>query len=104
MVDDRPIDDRSPMAKSLAKVSEIIAICLLMIVPAMVGYFVDQQVGTGFVFTVIGLVIGMFGAIQQLVQLVKSLSRMDKGKGKEAFDLRDSKEDKSDSGGDETSS
>jgi F0F1-type ATP synthase assembly protein I len=67
-----PVDDRSPMAKSLSKVSEITAVCLLMIVPALIGYFVDQWLGTGFVFTLLGLVFGMTGSVYQLMQLVQA--------------------------------
>jgi F0F1-type ATP synthase assembly protein I len=66
----KTVDDRSPIAKSLSKVSEIIAICMLMIVPGLIGYLIDQQVGSRIVFTLLGLVFGMTGAVMQLVRLV----------------------------------
>ena len=58
------------MAKAMSKVSEIMACCLLMIVPALIGYLIDSQVGTRFVFTLLGLVFGMVGAVSQLIRLV----------------------------------
>lgn len=67
------IDDRSAMAKAMSKVSDITAICLLMIVPGLIGYFIDQQVGTGFVFMLIGMAFGMTGAVYQLIRLVSAI-------------------------------
>jgi F0F1-type ATP synthase assembly protein I len=58
------------MAKSLSKASEVIAICLMMIVPGLIGYLIDQRVGSQFVFTLLGLIFGMSGAVMQLVRLV----------------------------------
>ncbi|MFT5300022.1 MAG: F0F1-type ATP synthase assembly protein I [Mariniblastus sp.] len=75
----KTVDDRSPMAKSLSKVSEIIAMCMLTVVPALIGYLVDQQIGTVFLFTLLGLVLGMFGAIKQLVALVAIEEQPKKG-------------------------
>ena len=92
-MDKTPVDDRSPMAKSLSKVSEITAICLLMIVPALVGYLIDQKIGTGFILTLIGLLIGMVGSVLQLMQLVKSTNQTMSGRssfpGNDASDKRD---------------
>lgn len=68
----KTVDDRSLMAKSLSKVSEIIAICLMMIVPGLIGYVVDQKFGTKIVFTLLGLIFGMTGAVFQLMRLVAS--------------------------------
>ena len=65
-------DDRSPMAKAMSRSSEIIACCLLMIVPALIGYWVDGKLATGLIFTIAGLVFGMTGAIWQLQRLVAS--------------------------------
>ena len=68
----KTVDDRSPTAKSLSKVSEIFAICLMMIVPGLIGFVVDQKLGTRFVFTLLGLIFGMAGAVFQLMRLVAS--------------------------------
>ena len=42
----------------------------MMIVPGLIGYVVDQQIGTRFVFTLLGLIFGMTGAVFQLIRLV----------------------------------
>lgn len=64
------VDDRSPTAKALAKVSEISSISLVMVVPAVLGHFVDRYFGTVVLFTFLGLVIGMVAAIRQLKRFV----------------------------------
>jgi len=61
------------MAKAMSKSSDIIAICMLMIVPGLIGYFIDQKVGTGFVFMLVGLAFGMIGAVYQLIRLVSAM-------------------------------
>ncbi len=58
------------MAKALSKVTQITAISLMMIVPAIVGHFIDRRFGTVILFTAIGLVLGMVAAVWQLVQFV----------------------------------
>ena len=66
-----PVDDRSATAKALSKASQVTAISLMMIIPAIIGYFIDQRLRTLILFTAIGLILGMAGAIWQLVQFVK---------------------------------
>ncbi|MDG1875663.1 MAG: AtpZ/AtpI family protein [Mariniblastus sp.] len=61
----------------MSKVSEVMSICLLMIIPALMGYGADQWLGTGFLLTVIGLIFGMTGAVMQLMRLVASLKESD---------------------------
>lgn len=43
---------------------------MMMIVPGLIGYLIDQQVGSRIVFTLLGLILGMTGAVLQLVRLV----------------------------------
>ena len=69
---EKTIDDRSATAKALSKTSEVTSICLLMIVPGLIGYAVDRWLGTGFVFMVLGLIFGMGGAAMQLTKLVSA--------------------------------
>ena len=64
------VDDRSPMAKSFSKASEVTSISIMMIVPGLVGYWVDQKVGSVLVFTLLGLALGMGVAVRQLMLLV----------------------------------
>jgi F0F1-type ATP synthase assembly protein I len=68
-----PEDDRSAMAKAMSLVSQITAIALMMVLPALVGYFVDRGISTLPLFTVIGMLLGLAAAIYQLVKLVAAL-------------------------------
>lgn len=63
-------DDRSPTAKALSTVSHITSISLMMVIPAIAGYFIDQRLGTSILFTALGLVAGMAVSIWQLVKFV----------------------------------
>ncbi len=65
-----PVDDRSPTAKALSTVSHVTSISLMMIVPAIIGYFIDQYFKTLILFTSIGLVLGIASAVWQLIQFV----------------------------------
>ena len=65
------------MAKAISMSSEILAVCLMMIVPGLIGYGVDQWLGTVFVFTLLGLAFGMFGAVYQLIRLVSAMASDD---------------------------
>ena len=47
----------------------------MMIIPAIVGYFVDQRLKTLILFTAIGLIVGMSAAIWQLVKFVAMENR-----------------------------
>lgn len=73
----RGIDDRSAMAKAMSKASELTAISLMMIVPALIGIWIDRQLSTVLVFTLLGLFLGMFGAGYQLMRLVSVPKRND---------------------------
>ena len=66
---ENPEDDRSHTAKAMAKVSELMAICLMMTVPGLIGYYIDQQIGTKFLLMLLGFAFGMFGSIIQLIKL-----------------------------------
>lgn len=72
-----PIDDRSPSAKAMSKVSEILASCLLMIVPALIGIWLDRTFSTVILFTLLGLLFGVTGAVLQLKRLVSNPAKAD---------------------------
>ena len=42
----------------------------MMVIPAIIGYFIDQRLGTLILFTALGLIVGMAAAIYQLVKFV----------------------------------
>jgi len=73
----KTVDDRSATAKAMSRVSDVMSICLLMIIPALIGYGLDQWFGTGFLLTIIGLIFGMSGAVLLLMQLVTALQKSD---------------------------
>ena len=71
------VDDRSSTAKAMSKVSEIITACLMMIVPAIVGVWLDGLFSTVAIFTIIGLLFGVTGAFLQLKRLVSNPEKID---------------------------
>lgn len=66
-----PRDDRTPYALAMEWTSRITAISLEMIVPAGVGYYLDQRWGTGVIFLVLGAILGFVTALLSLVSLTK---------------------------------
>lgn len=65
-------DDRSPIAKAYHWSSLVVTVCLEMIVPGLVGLWVDRQLGTWVVFGVLGFAIGMTVGIWHLLRLTGS--------------------------------
>ncbi|QEG24401.1 Putative F0F1-ATPase subunit (ATPase_gene1) [Mariniblastus fucicola] len=57
------------------KVSQIISVSLCFAVPVVAGYYLDQWLETGFVFTVVSLFFGMAAAAVQFRKLLRSLER-----------------------------
>jgi F0F1-type ATP synthase assembly protein I len=76
-------DDRSPIAKALSQVAQITTISLMMVIPAIIGQFIDRLLGTVILFTALGLVLGMASAIWQLIKLVSYWNK--------SYDSEDSK-------------
>jgi len=84
------VDDRSPMAKSFSKASEVTSISIMMFVPGLVGYWIDQKVGSVLLFTLLGLALGMGVAFRQLMLLVSDPA--DGGRGPEVDSDEESKQ------------
>ena len=69
--DDRVLlDDRSATAKAMDKVSMIISACLMLVAPALLGYFVDQWMETKIAFMLVGFFFGIAAGFWQLYKLV----------------------------------
>ena len=66
-----PPDDRSPLSVALAKASQLTAIALEMVVPALIGYLLDQWLGTWLVFLVAGAVVGLVAGMLSLLRLTE---------------------------------
>lgn len=62
------------MAKAVAWSSEAISIAVEMVVPGLVGLWIDRKLGTVLVFLVLGVALGMTLALFHLVRLTKSVS------------------------------
>jgi F0F1-type ATP synthase assembly protein I len=76
-------DDRSPIALAMAWATQIIAASLVMVVPAVLGYWVDRWVGSKVVFTLIGTGLGMTLGGLQLAHLVRQIDRRRKSKDRD---------------------
>ena len=64
------VDDRSAMAKAVSLASDVFAISLLMVAPALIGHLIDQYLSLPHVLLISGFVVGMLGAVYQLIKLV----------------------------------
>jgi F0F1-type ATP synthase assembly protein I len=61
--------DISPFAAAIQWTSRITSIALEMTLPAFLGFWLDRQLGTVFVFLVVGAVAGFITAMLSLVRL-----------------------------------
>jgi F0F1-type ATP synthase assembly protein I len=68
--DPRPQDDRSTYAKAIEKASQVTTVALVMVVPSLLGYWLDSWLRTVPLFTALGLLIGMPAGIWQLIRMV----------------------------------
>lgn len=67
-------DDRSPVAAAFAWVSRITTIAIGMVVPGIIGFWVDHKFGTLVFFTILGCGIGVSMGVWQLVRLANPRS------------------------------
>jgi F0F1-type ATP synthase assembly protein I len=65
-------DDRSPIVLAYMWSFRITSISLEMVVPLLIGYWLDQRWGTGVLCLVIGGILGFFTAFSSLLRLTKS--------------------------------
>lgn len=67
-----PPDDRSPVAVASAWASRIITVCLEMVLPGVIGYWLDHRLGTIAVFTFLGFGGGLALGLWQLLRMTRS--------------------------------
>jgi len=72
--DEKP-DDRSSFAQAYDQASQVFSACLIMVLPSLGGFFLDQRFKTGVVFTMTGLLFGFVMGFVQLVRLTNSNSK-----------------------------
>ena len=65
-------DDRSRVAMAYHWASRIVTVCLEMIVPGLIGLWIDNQVGTVVVFGLLGFAFGISFGIWHLLRLTGS--------------------------------
>lgn len=67
-----PSDNRAPSAVAWGWASLAISVALEMVLPGLLGYWVDRQLGTLMVFLVLGLVLGMTSGLMHLIRFAKT--------------------------------
>ena len=70
----RNTDDRAAMAKAMDWVSRIISACVMSVLPALGGYFLDNWLGTKIVFILLGMLLGGGIGFYQLRKLVETMN------------------------------
>lgn len=68
-------DDRAPMAKAMDWVARITTAGMSFGIPALGGYWLDQQLGTGYWLTMVGFLLGMFAGSWQLMKVAMAAER-----------------------------
>lgn len=66
---EKPTDDRSAIAVALAWSTRITAVALEMVIPAVIGYWLDERLGTVMVFVVLGAILGMASSLTHLLRM-----------------------------------
>jgi len=69
------IDERAPIAVAFDWASRVTTISIGMIVPGVLGYWIDQRLRTKALFTTLGFGLGVSLGIWQLARLSKSTNK-----------------------------
>ena len=70
-----PPDDRTPLARAAEWSSRVTTISLEMVVPGLIGLWIDRQLGTVMVFLVLGVALGMTTGMLHLVRLASGVGQ-----------------------------
>ena len=70
-MDRLPADDRSVISLAWAWATRIIALSASMVIPALIGAWIDQRLGTKVVFLLLGFALGITAAVFQLMRIVQ---------------------------------
>jgi hypothetical protein len=68
-------DVRPPLAVGMEWASRVTTISMEMVVPALIGYWLDQRWGTHNVLLSIGAVLGFIIGLRSLIQLTRNMPR-----------------------------
>ena len=64
-----PPDDRAPMARAYQRATRGITVAMGMVIPGLVGYFLDSRLGTRALLTILGFGLGVTFGIWELVRM-----------------------------------
>ncbi|MGQ9575663.1 MAG: AtpZ/AtpI family protein [Thermoguttaceae bacterium] len=70
-----PPDNRHPLAVAVQWASHGTTIALEMVIPGVVGLWIDRQLGTVMVFLVLGAILGLGAGMLHLVRLAAHADR-----------------------------
>ncbi len=68
-----PSDDRSKLARAVELGSLGTSIAMEMVVPVLIGYFIDRRLGMTPWFTILGGVFGLSGGLWHLIRLTRGM-------------------------------
>ena len=66
-----PDDRRPPLAQAAAWASRVMTVAFEMVLPGLIGIWIDRKLGTKAVFTLAGFGLGFSVALWHLLQLAK---------------------------------
>jgi hypothetical protein len=71
----QPTDDRSPLAIAHHWAARIITVALEMVIPGLLGYWLDQWLGLKGIFILLGCAAGLFLGMRHLLKMTRSDER-----------------------------
>jgi len=73
-------DERPLLARAAETASTVVTICIEMVAPALLGYWVDRRLGTTPAFVIVGGILGMAFGLWSLIRLTNPMRRPDGGR------------------------
>lgn len=67
-----PSDDRSQTARAYQWATRIMIVSLEMVLPGLAGNWVDRQIGTVILFTLLGFAGGCTAAVMHLIRMTRA--------------------------------
>jgi len=73
--DTEKLEDQPPMVRAATWATRATTASLMMVVPGLIGYWVDSMFGIVPALTITGFALGMIAGMYQLVQLTSSSNK-----------------------------
>ena len=74
------VDDRSSSARGMAWATQITSASIMMVLPALAGYYLDQWLGTVALFLFLGALLGLVAGGWHLTKMVQHQTANDRKK------------------------